>query len=58
MKNKEKKGYGGCLSILLPLWIIGQIFSLISNIGFAAFFTDLPLIPILPKIRNYHPIHD
>ena len=48
MDNKEKKEYGGCLSILLPLWIIGQILSLIINAaGFAAFFTEFPLSPIL-----------
>ena len=47
MDNKEKKGYGGCLSVLLPLWIIGQIFSLIINVGFAAFLSEFPLIPIL-----------
>lgn len=48
MENvEEKKAYGGCLSILLPLWIIGQIFTLITNVGFAPFFSELPLVPIL-----------
>lgn len=47
MENKEKKEYGGCLSILLPLWIIGQILTIIYNLVFAGFYTDLPLIPII-----------
>lgn len=47
MENKEKKEYGGCLSVLLPLWIIGQILTIIYNLVFAGFYTDFPLIPII-----------
>lgn len=47
MENKEKKEYGGCLSILLPLWIIGQILTIIYNLAFARFYTDFPMIPII-----------
>ena len=47
MESTEKNGYGGCLSALLPIWIIGQTFSLIQSVGFATFFSDLPLIPII-----------
>lgn len=47
MEANVKKGYGGCLSALLPVWIIGQIFLLIQSVSFAAFFSDLPLIPII-----------
>lgn len=42
-----KKEYGGCLGLLLPLWIIGQIFSLVYNISLFGLFTDEPIIPIL-----------
>lgn len=47
MDNKEKKEYGGCLSVLLPLWIIGQILTIIYNLAFVGFYTDLPMIPII-----------
>ena len=47
MENKEKKEYGGCLSVLLPLWIIGQILTIIYNLAFAGFYIDFPLIPII-----------
>lgn len=47
MENKEKKEYGGCLSVLLPLWIIGQILTIIYNLAFAGFYTDFPVIPII-----------
>ena len=47
MENKEKKEYGGCLSTLLPLWIIGQILTIIYNLAFAGFYTDYPSIPII-----------
>ena len=47
MENKENKEYGGCLSVLLPLWIIGQIINIIYNLAFARFYTDLPMIPII-----------
>lgn len=47
MENKEKKEYGGCLSVLLPLWIIGQILNIIYNLAFAGFYTDFPTIPII-----------
>lgn len=47
MDNKEKKEYGGCLSALLPLWIIGQILTIIYNSAFTGFYTDFPLIPVI-----------
>ena len=47
MENKKKKEYGGCLSVLLPLWIIGQILTIIYNLAFAGFYTDFPLIPVV-----------
>ena len=47
MGNNEKKEYGGCLSILLPLWIIGQILTIIYNLAFAGFYTDFPMMPII-----------
>ena len=52
MENKENKGYGGCLSVLLPLWIIGQILSMIYNIAFAGIYTDFPLVPIILLCKN------
>lgn len=45
--EETKKEYGGCLSILLPLWIIGQVFSMIINFTLFGFYTDNPSIPIL-----------
>lgn len=47
MDNKEKKEYGGCLSALLPLWIIGQILTITYNLAFTGFYTDFPLIPVI-----------
>lgn len=47
MDNNEKKEYGGCLSALLPLWIIGQILTIIYNLAFTGFYTDFPLIPVI-----------
>jgi len=47
MENKEKKEYGGCLSVLLPLWIIGQILTIIYNLAFAGYYRDFPLILIV-----------
>lgn len=47
MENKEKKEYGGCLSVLLPLWIIHQILTIIYNFAFVGFYTDFLLIPII-----------
>lgn len=43
----EKKKYGGYLNILLPIWIIGQVISLMKNAGFAGLLIDNPLIPII-----------
>ncbi len=45
--EETKKEYGGCLSILLPLWIIGQVLSMIINLTLFGFYTDNPIIPIL-----------
>lgn len=45
--EETKKEYGGCLSILLPLWIIGQVLSMIINFTLFGFYTDNPSIPIL-----------
>lgn len=45
--EETKKEYGGCLSILLPLWIIGQVLSMIINFTLFGFYTDNPIIPIL-----------
>ena len=56
MDNKEKKEYGGCLSVLLPLWIIGQILTIIYNLAFAGFYTDLPMIPIILLIYYPFPV--
>lgn len=46
MENNEKKEYGGCLRILLPLWFLGQILSIFYNFAFANFYTEFPMIPI------------
>lgn len=46
MENKEKKEYGGCLRILLPLWFLGQILSIFYNFAFANYYTEYPMIPI------------
>lgn len=46
MENKEKKEYGGCLRILLPLWFIGQILSIFYNLAFANYYTENPMIPV------------
>ena len=45
--EESKKEYGGCLGILLPLWIIGQIISMIINFSLFGFYTDNPSIPLL-----------
>ena len=45
--EKERKEYGGCLNILLPVWIIGQIFSLVYNLTLFGIFINEPIIPIL-----------
>jgi hypothetical protein len=45
--EEKKKEYGGCLGILLPLWIVGQIVSMIYNFMLFGFYTDNPTIPIL-----------
>lgn len=47
MENKEKKEYGGCLSVLLPLWIIGQILTIIYNLAFAGLYIEFTMIPII-----------
>ncbi len=50
--EEEKKEYGGCLSILLPIWVIGQILSLVINLTTAWYFKEQPIIPILFIIGN------
>lgn len=52
MEEEEKKEYGGCLSILLPIWVIGQILSLVINLTTAWYFKEQPIIPILFIIGN------
>ncbi len=47
MDNKETKKYGGCLSILLPLWVIGQIFSLIRTFIIVGFDVYSPIAIVL-----------
>lgn len=47
MENKEKKKYGGCLSIILPLWIVGQIITMNSNLTYAKYYTCLPIFPVI-----------
>ena len=46
MENGEKK-YGGCLGILLPLWILGQIISIFFNFTLFSYYAQFPLLPVL-----------
>lgn len=52
MDNNEKKEYGGCLGTLLPLWIFGQILTIIYNMVVAGLYTDFPLVPIVLIAAN------
>ena len=45
--EETKKAYGGCLSILLPLWIIGQILSMVVNFAYLGLYRDNLIIPAL-----------
>ena len=46
------KKYGGCLSFLLPLWIVGQLISLVTNITVMCHQEEQSYVPMIFIVTN------